>query len=65
MMKRLIAWVLTLALVFSAVPVVISAEGIPAAHSHSAAQHDCEHCDDTITWTAWSSTNSLPKTTGH
>lgn len=65
MMKRLIAWALTLALVFSAVPVVISAEGIPAAHSHSAAQHDCEHCDGTITWTAWSSTTSLPKTTGH
>ena len=63
MMKRLIAWALTLALVLSAVPMTIAAE--PAAHSHSAAQHDCEHCDASVTWTKWTSTTTLPNTTGH
>jgi len=69
MMKRLIAWVLTLALLLSVMPQLslgVTAEGAaPEAHSHSAAQHDCEHCDETITWTAWEKTNELPKTTGH
>ena len=68
MLKRSIAWVLALALVLSVLPLGVLAEGekaIPDAHSHSAAQHDCEHCDGTITWTAWTKTTSLPTTTGH
>jgi len=65
-MKKLFAWVLTLALLLSVMPQLslgVTAE--PAAHSHSAAQHDCEHCDGVITWTAWDKTTSLPSTTGH
>lgn len=68
MIKRLTAWVLALALVLSVVPVGVLAEGetvVPAAHSHSATQHNCEHCEDTITWTAWEKTDSLPTTSGH
>ena len=68
MLKRLIAWALTLALVLSAMPLGVLAEGeqvIPAAHSHSATQHDCEHCDGAVTWTPWEKTDSLPKETGH
>ena len=65
-MKKLFAWVLTLALLLSVMPQLslgVTAE--PAAHSHSAAQHDCEHCDATITWIAWDKTTTLPNTTGH
>lgn len=67
MLKRSIAWVLVLALVLSVMPLGVLAEGekaIPEAHSHSAAQHDCEHCDGAVTWTAWEKTDSLP-TAGH
>lgn len=66
-MKRLTAWVLALALLLSLVPQLtlgVTAE-TPDAHSHSAAQHDCEHCDETVTWTAWDKTTTLPNTTGH
>ena len=71
MLKKMIAWVLVLALTISVMPQLslgVSAEGekaIPAPHSHSAEQHDCEHCDETITWTAWEETDSLPNVTGH
>ena len=69
MLKRTIAWVIMLTLVLSLVPQMtlgVTAEGTPPeAHSHSAAQHNCEHCEDTITWTAWDKTDSLPNTTGH
>jgi len=69
-MKKLIAWVLTLTLLLSLAPSVamgVTAEEItpPAAHSHSAAQHDCEHCEDTVTWTAWEKNDSLPTGSGH
>jgi len=68
MVKRMIAWVLSLALVLSVLPIGILAEDeivVPDPHSHSAAQHNCEHCEDSITWTAWDKTDSLPSTTGH
>ena len=69
MLKRTIAWVIMLTLVLSLVPQMtlgVTAEGTPPeAHSHSAAKHNCEHCEDTITWTAWDKTDSLPNTTGH
>ena len=67
-MKKLIAWVIMLTLLMSLVPQVaigVTAEEVPAAHSHSATQHDCAHCDETITWTAWEKTDSLPTDGGH
>ena len=67
-MKRLIAWALALAMILAVMPVSVLAEGemaIPATHSHSAAQHKCEHCGEAVTWTAWTSTTSLPTTAGH
>ena len=75
MLKKTIAWVLALALTFSVMPQIsvgVTAEGevqIPEAHSHSATQHDCEHCDETVTWDAWGDAEeektSLPVTGGH
>jgi len=71
MLKRTIAWMLVLTLVMSVMPQLslgVTAEGeqaIPAAHSHSATQHNCEHCEETITWQAWDKTDSLPSTSGH
>jgi len=71
MMKRMIAWVLVLTLMVSVMPQLslgAAAEGeqaIPAAHSHTAAQHDCEHCEETVTWTAWDKTDALPTDSGH
>lgn len=58
MMKRMIAWVITLTLLMSLVPQVtmgVAAEEVqtpPAAHSHCAQQHECDHCDETVTWHA-------------
>ena len=71
MMKKLIAWTLTLALLLSFAPQLtwgVSAEGAPAAHSHSAAQHDCEcgavGCTEEghkkVTYEPWTSTTALP-----
>jgi len=72
MLKRMTAWILVVALLASVLPMGIAAETettYPAQHSHSATQHDCAHCDDTITWEAWGDTDdekkALPKTSGH
>lgn len=67
-MKKLIAWALVLAMILSVMPVSVLAEGekaIPVAHSHSASQHKCEHCGESVTWTAWSRADSLPTDAGH
>jgi len=79
MLKRMIAWVAVLTLVMSLAPQMtlgVTAEGsepdaqaIPAAHSHSATQHDCAHCDEAIVWEAWGDTDTekktLPTASGH
>lgn len=72
MTKRLFAWVLVLAMILTAMPMGVLAEGekaIPAAHSHSADQHKCAHCDQVVTWEAWGDTNaeksSVPKGTAN
>ena len=75
MMKRLFAWVLVLAMVLSAAPMTIFAEGevdavsVPVEHSHDAAEHKCAHCDATATWSAWGDTDAekktLPTESGH
>lgn len=71
MTKRILAWVLVLAMVLSAAPVTVLAEGeaVAITHSHSAAQHKCAHCEAAVTWSAWGDTDAekkeLPKTSGH
>ena len=60
MRNRVIAWILVVALVLSVMPVGVLAEGTqtPAPHSHSAQQHDCEHCDTAVVWEAWGDTEA-------
>lgn len=72
MLKRMTAWVLVIALLASVMPMSIAAEGeptYPAPNSHSAEQHNCEHCDGEITWEAWGDTDTekktLPTASGH
>ncbi len=101
MNKRVLALLMTLALLISCVPTGVVAEGTdadividdaelttqqsevatgaskkptkdtpPAEHSHSAQQHDCEHCDAAnVEWTPWgdepTETTTLPVTEGH
>ena len=67
-MKRLIAWAMTMVLLLSLLPMGITAETAPEAHSHSAAQHDCEcgavGCTEEghkkVIYEPWTSTTTLP-----
>ena len=68
MTKRLIAFVIVLALVASFVPVfAVAADGAvkasPKAGTHTNAAHKCEECGSTA-WETWSDGSTLP-TEGH
>lgn len=79
MLKRMIAWVAVMTMVLSLLPQITlgitaeesvpEAQAIPDAHSHSAAQHKCAHCEENVTWQAWGDTDAekkaLPKSSGH
>lgn len=71
MIKRMLAWALALTLVLSCMPqlssgVIAEEAATPTIPSkHSAEQHNCEHCDEDITWELWGSTTSLPTDGGH
>lgn len=52
MSKRILAMLLTLAMVLSCLPAVVAAE-------EASAQHTCEHCDQTPEWVSWDGTGDL------
>ena len=58
-MKKILSAILAIVLVLSMVPAVVTAE----AGTHSA-DHVCEKCGASATWTAWTSKTTLP-TSGH
>ena len=61
MAKRILAMLLVMAMVFSVLPTGVFAEGEgqqgqpvkQTQGSHDDSKHKCEHCDTTLTWTAW------------
>lgn len=63
MKKRILAFVLVLALIGSMLPMSVLAE--PADHT----DHQCEHCEEAVTWTAWgddtAEKTTLPTAAGH
>lgn len=67
MTKRLISFVVVLALLAACLPMtpVVGAEQTAPVHSHDA-NHKCsEQCSGSVTWTAWESITSLPAESGH
>ncbi len=64
MKKRILAFVMVLAMVLSLLPLGVVAEEqtVPEAHTDA---HDCTACDGAVTWTAWDKKNEFPTTPGH
>ena len=69
MTKRILAFVMVLAMVFSVLPVsLVSAEVSDSSltkHTHSDAHACGKQCSGSVTWTAWNDGASLPSESGH
>jgi len=66
MTKRLLAFMLVMAMLVSVLPIqMVGAETATAAMTHTDAHKCSEQCSGSAVWTAWTSTTSLPTDSGH